>query len=266
MFFSLLEGAGTVGFGNAFYFVAFFLFGSLFTTDIVTAQTIAYRQANLAANLPNVAKNVTQRLVNPFGIAFVSGEPFFIANNNAGRVTVHDVTGLSVRPGSFTVPNSAKTGFDTPTGIVADQNSGFGGTSLLKPFILVTNQRTVFTWSPGASGDLPQEATRVVGNSSTGAVYKGVAILIALGLFGFTTRTAGKFRTARFPLVTATGAAAIVALGLAIAGCGGIRQQCAGKPGHRFDHSDRPVWKYFSDDNHQSHCAIACRTWNSAND
>ena len=120
-----------MGFGNAFYFVAFFLFGSLFATDIVTAQTIAYRQANLAANLPNVAN------------------------------------------------------------------------------------------SPGASGDHPQEATRVVDNSSTGAVYKGVAILIALALFGFTTRTAGKFRTARFPLVTATAAAAIVALGLAIAGCGG---------------------------------------------
>jgi hypothetical protein len=85
-----------VGFRNAFYFVAFFLFGSLFATDIVRAQTIAYRQANLASNLPNVANNVTPRLVNPFGIAFLSGEPFFIADNNAGRVTVHDATGLSV--------------------------------------------------------------------------------------------------------------------------------------------------------------------------
>ena len=53
-----------MGFRNAFYFVAFFLFGSLFATDIVTAQTIAYRQANLASNLPNVANNVTPRLVN----------------------------------------------------------------------------------------------------------------------------------------------------------------------------------------------------------
>jgi hypothetical protein len=95
-----------VGFRNAFYFVAFFLFGSLFATDIVTEQTIAW-QANLASNLPNVANNVTPRLVNPFGIAFLSGEPFFIADNNAGRVTVHDATGLSVRPGSFTVPNAA---------------------------------------------------------------------------------------------------------------------------------------------------------------
>jgi hypothetical protein len=95
-----------VGFRNAFYFVAFFLFGSLFATDIVTEQTIAW-QANLASNLPNVANNVTPRLVNPFGIAFLSGEPFFIADNNAGRATVHDATGLSVRPGSFTVPNAA---------------------------------------------------------------------------------------------------------------------------------------------------------------
>jgi len=76
-----------VGFRNAFCFVAFFPFASLFATDLVTAQTIAYRQANLASNLPNVANNVTPRLVNPFGIAFLSGEPFFIADNNAGRVS-----------------------------------------------------------------------------------------------------------------------------------------------------------------------------------
>src|SRR5712664_3688102 len=95
----------------ALYFSSFILFGLLFATANATAQTIGYRQTNLASNLPNVANNVAPGLVNPFGIAFLSGEPFFIADNNAGRVTVHDATGLSVRPGSFTVPNAAKTGF-----------------------------------------------------------------------------------------------------------------------------------------------------------
>jgi hypothetical protein len=104
-----------VGFRTVF--VSFFLFGFVFATDNVTAQTVAYRQTNLASNLPNVANNVTPRLVNPFGSTFLSGQPFFIADNNVGRVTVHDATGLSAGPGSFTVPNAAKTGFDTPTGI-----------------------------------------------------------------------------------------------------------------------------------------------------
>ena len=130
----------------AVYFVVFFLFGFLFVADIVTAQTIAYRQANLASNLSNVANNVTPGLADPWGIAFLPGQPFFVADNNAGRVTAHDASGLGVRPGNFTVPNSSGTGFDTPTGIVADQNSFFGSASLVKPFILVTDQGTI---SPG---------------------------------------------------------------------------------------------------------------------
>jgi uncharacterized protein (TIGR03118 family) len=53
----------------------------------------------------------------------------------------------------------------------------FGGLALAKPFILVTDQGTIFTWSPDTQGDIPQEATQVVDNSSTGSVYKGVVIL-----------------------------------------------------------------------------------------
>ena len=130
----------------ALYFVPFFLCGFLFVADIVTAQTIASWQTNLASNLSNVADNVTPGLVDPWGIAFLSGQPFFLADNKVGRVTAHDASGVGVRAGSFTVPNSAGTGFDTPTGIVADQNSFFGSSSLVKRFILVTDQGTIFTW------------------------------------------------------------------------------------------------------------------------
>src|SRR6266566_2926602 len=161
----------------ALYFFSFILFGFLFAAADATAQTIGYRQTDLASNLPNVANNVTPALVNPWGMAFLSGQPFFIADNQAGRVTVHDASGLSVGPGGFIVPNATETGFDTPTGIVADQNSFFGGLSLLKPFILVTDEGTVFTWSPDAQGNIPPAATLVVNHTSAGAVYKGVAIL-----------------------------------------------------------------------------------------
>src|SRR6266481_588584 len=161
----------------ALYFFSFILFGLLFTAANATAQTIGYRQTNLASNLPNVANNVTPGLVNPWGIAFLSDQPFFIADNKVGRVTVHDASGLGVGPGGFIVPNATRTGFDTPTGIVADQNSFFGGLLLLKPFILVTDEGTVFTWGPDAQGNIPPAATLVVNHTSAGAVYKGVAIL-----------------------------------------------------------------------------------------
>lgn len=162
---------------NAFCFVSFFSFGFLFVAASATAQSIAYRQTNLASSLPNVANNATPGLVNPWGIAFLSGQPFFIADNRAGRVTALDGTGLGVAPGSFIVPNAAGTGFDSPTGIVADQNSFFGSSSLVKPFILVTDEGTIFTWGLDARGDMPPAATQVVNNFSQGAVYKAVAIL-----------------------------------------------------------------------------------------
>ncbi len=158
--------------------IAFYFFSFLLATANATAQTIGFRQTNLASNLPNVANNVTPGLVNPWGIAFLSDQPFFIADNKAGRVTALDGTGLGVVPGSFIVPDAAGTGFDTPTGIVADQNSFFGDPSLVKPFILVTEQGTILTWGPEANGNLPQQATPRRRIAS--AVYKGAAILNSL--------------------------------------------------------------------------------------
>jgi uncharacterized protein (TIGR03118 family) len=166
-----------VKYRNALCFVSFFLFGFLLGAPHATAQTIGYRQNNLAASLPNVANNVAPGLNNPWGIAFLSGQPFFIADNQDGRVTVHDSTGLGVAPSGFIIPNTAGTGFDAPTGIVADQNSFFGSPSLVEPFLLATDAGTIFTWGQDARGDIPQAATLVVNSASTGAVYKGAAIL-----------------------------------------------------------------------------------------
>jgi hypothetical protein len=85
----------------AVYFSSFFLFGFLLAAASATAQTIGYRQTNLASSLPNVANHVTPGLVNPWGIAFLSDQPFFIADNKIGRVTSHDASGLGVAPGAF---------------------------------------------------------------------------------------------------------------------------------------------------------------------
>jgi hypothetical protein len=53
------------------------------TANNATAQTIGYRATNLASNIPNVANNLTPNLVDPCGIAFLSGQPFFIADNKS---------------------------------------------------------------------------------------------------------------------------------------------------------------------------------------
>jgi uncharacterized protein (TIGR03118 family) len=158
-----------------FYLFCLILFAVGFTAINTTAQSIAYRQTNLASSVPNVANNLTPGLLNPWGIGFLSGQPFFIAENKGGHVTSLDATGLGALPGGFIVPDVTGTGFETPTGIVADQNSSFGDASVVKPFILVTEQGTILTWGPDALGDFPQQATprRRIAN----AVFKGAAIL-----------------------------------------------------------------------------------------
>lgn len=162
----------------AVYFSSFFLFGFLLAAANASAQTIAFRQTNLASNVPNVAHNIAPQLANPWGIAFFSGQPFFIADNNNGHVSSLDASGLNVSPGAFIVPDLAGTGFETPTGIVADQNSSFGNPSLIKPFIVVTEQGTIFTWGPDPQGNLPTDAAEVRKRAS--AVYKGATILNSL--------------------------------------------------------------------------------------
>lgn len=61
------------------YFISFFLFGFLLATTNAIAQTVAYRQTNLASNLPNVVSGVSPDLVKPWGTAFLADQPFFIA-------------------------------------------------------------------------------------------------------------------------------------------------------------------------------------------
>ena len=157
--------------------VLFFLLVLPFITSNSSAQTIRYRQTNLSSNVPNKAKNLTQDMANPWGLAFHPREAFFIANNASGIVTSHDETGASIGLAHFSVPNAAGTGLDNPTGMVVDENSSFEVSGTGKPFILVSDGGLIFTWGADAQGNFPQQAVIVKNNSASGAVYKGVAIL-----------------------------------------------------------------------------------------
>ncbi|HET7107453.1 MAG TPA: TIGR03118 family protein [Candidatus Acidoferrum sp.] len=149
--------------------------GSALGAKIAVAQTVAYRQVNLSSSVQGAANNLVPGLRNPWGIGFLSGQPFFISENKGGHVTALDATGFGARPGDFAVPNAAGTGFDSPTGIVADQNSFFADRSVVNPFIVVTEEGGIFTWGPDANGNLPQQAT--LRRRIASEVYKGAAIL-----------------------------------------------------------------------------------------
>src|ERR1700676_3012456 len=57
------------------------------------AQQAGYSQTNLVANTPGVASHTDTQLSNPWGISFIPGQPFWIANNNGGTSTLYDALG-----------------------------------------------------------------------------------------------------------------------------------------------------------------------------
>lgn len=139
------------------------------TATFLQAQQSGYSQTNLVADTAGIAAHTDSQLSNPWGIALLPGQPFWIANNNGGTSTLYDAAGnknsLVVQiPTASTNPCSV----GCPTGIVASSfGADFGGAQ----FIFDTEDGILVSWSQGVVG------TTVVDNSAAGAVYKGLALL-----------------------------------------------------------------------------------------
>lgn len=145
------------------------LLTTLGVTSFTLAQQAGYSQTNLVANTAGVANHTDAQLSNPWGISFVPGQPFWIANNNGGTSTLYDAQGnkdpLVVGiPTAHTNPCSV----GCPTGTVASTSNGYfnGGT-----FLFDTEDGIIANWV--GRGD----AQVAVDNSASGAVYKGLALL-----------------------------------------------------------------------------------------
>ncbi len=136
--------------------------------SLLLAQS-GYSQTNLVANTSGVAKNTDSQLSNPWGISFIPGQPFWIANNNGGTSTLYDAEGnkqsLVVGIPSASV-NPCSPG--CPTGTVANSNASYfsGGA-----FLFDTEDGIIANWTGQAN------AVVAVDNSAAGAVYKGLALL-----------------------------------------------------------------------------------------
>ena len=127
----------------------------------------SFTQTNLVSDIPGMAKTTDPNLVNPWGVSFSSGSPFWVSDNKTGLATLYNGAGdiiplvVTVPPPMGGVPPSA------PTGQVFNGNPGdFGGSH----FIFATEDGTISAWSGGTS------ATLHVDNSPAGTVYKGLAM------------------------------------------------------------------------------------------
>jgi uncharacterized protein (TIGR03118 family) len=152
------------------------LFGALVTLAISSslhAQQAGYFQSNLVSNTAGTATTTDPQLSNPWGISFLPGQDFWIANNNSGTSTLYDANGNKDTALVVTIPGATKNPNGNcnpgcPTGNVSNSSSGFGGGQ----FIFDTEDGLVVIWT-GASNT----ATVAFDNSASGAVYKGLALL-----------------------------------------------------------------------------------------
>ena len=109
-------------------------------------------------------------LVNAWGLAFNPQGFSWIANAGSGTSTLYDGNGV---PQSLVVTLNK----GDPSGIVFNGTSDFSisqaGTSGAAPFIFATLQGQISAWSPTVDGT---HSLTVVDNSTSGAVYTGLAI------------------------------------------------------------------------------------------
>jgi uncharacterized protein (TIGR03118 family) len=143
-----------------------------FTLGIISAaaQTNSYQQTNLVSDMAGVANNTDPKLINPWGISFVPGSTFWIADNKSGYSTIYDANGVS----QFSVLIPAPAGDaspSTPTGTVINQTSGFKVNGFPSQFLFDTEDGTISGWYNSGN------AVILVDHSSTGAVYTGLAMI-----------------------------------------------------------------------------------------
>jgi uncharacterized protein (TIGR03118 family) len=156
----------------------------------ITSAAVAYAAAatgpNLYAQTAIVSDGSTKatttdaNLLNPWGIAYFPGGPWWISDNNSGFSTEYDSAGAPVVPTVTIPPPASGTGTATPTGIVANWTNEFfampGSTTTppqLAQFIFSTEDGTIAAWNPAVNAT---QAQLVVDNSQAGAVYKGLAM------------------------------------------------------------------------------------------
>jgi uncharacterized protein (TIGR03118 family) len=143
----------------------------LFGTVSAVAQTDAYQQTNLVSDMAGAAAHTDPKLINPWGISFFPGQPFWIADNNSGYSTVYDATGATQLAPVLIPAPPGHSGSATPTATVINTTNGFKVGGAPSQFLFVGEDGTISGWNGNGNAILALD------HSTAGAVYKGMAIL-----------------------------------------------------------------------------------------
>lgn len=159
----------------------------MFVSSAALAQ---YQLTNLVSNQVGAAKHTDPLLVNAWGLAYAPGGAFWISDEGSGWSTLYDGQGnkQSLEVG---IPSASGAGTGSPTGIVYNGSQNpleFQVQGWASIFLFATLDGTISGWAPQSN---PNQAIIAVNNSSSGAVYTGLAITNnATGNFLFAADTA----------------------------------------------------------------------------
>lgn len=134
---------------------------------------VVFVQDNLVTDDPtiNTARILDPALVNPWGVSFSGGSPFWVSDNGTGVATLYNVnpaTNVPVKQGlTVTIP-----GDGTVTGQVFSGTAAFNGDA----FLFVNEDGTVSGWR-GALGTTAE----ILQTGSAANVYKGSALGVVGG-------------------------------------------------------------------------------------
>lgn len=134
-----------------------------------------YQTNNLVSDLPTVANYQDVNLINPWGIAVDNDDTIWVADNATGRVTHYNFLGNTVSA-PLLVPGAGNMGVGAPTGIIVNQTTGFvitSGPNSASARLIVANEDGTINAYNGMVD--PLNFVQVIDNSSSGAVYKGIA-------------------------------------------------------------------------------------------
>jgi uncharacterized protein (TIGR03118 family) len=143
--------------------------------NTVAESVSSFKVANLVGSKGTDAKTTDARMINAWGIAFISadgGTPFWINDEGTGVSELIDGKGKTFKALPFvTIPGATAGSIGKPTGIVGNATGLFaipGNTSAL--FIFDTEEGTIAGWNESSGAT----ATTIVTNP--GKVYTGLAL------------------------------------------------------------------------------------------
>jgi hypothetical protein len=114
-----------------------------------------FQQTNLVSDAAGAATHTDPDLLNPWGVAFQPGQPFFVADNQRGTAKVFDPSGAPNVPSVVRIPTPSGSALPaTPSGIVANSVAqDFLVRGIPAQFLFTTEDGTISTWA--TIGNIP---------------------------------------------------------------------------------------------------------------